>query len=319
MDGNLTESGSELDRTDELPVLTEESILKFQLRAVGPERADTQSLESSVETLRRTLEEAEERWRTLEARLERQDLAIAALNNSESSAAGASSIAQHSLAREHRSLLEYISSLETYIAGRADRWQAMEQDLAAKAQRIAELESELAQRIERERNLEDRLHDQGDRNEALRARLERMNLQLEKAEAIGGSGHLDATREIFAAGFGQEEIPTLEASDSIDDSVPGEPALICLLPGGSKPFPLDKELITIGRAPDCDIQLTTDVVSRQHATIRRERARTVIEDRSSTNGVFVNAKRIDRKTLAHGDEIAIGESRFRFECGVAPR
>ena len=58
-----------------------------------------------------------------------------------------------------------------------------------------------------------------------------------------------------------------------------------------------------------------EVVSRQHATIRRDKSETIIEDHSSTNGVFVNAKRVEHETLSDGDEITIGESRFRYQGG----
>jgi pSer/pThr/pTyr-binding forkhead associated (FHA) protein len=75
---------------------------------------------------------------------------------------------------------------------------------------------------------------------------------------------------------------------------------------------MNKDAITIGRAPECDIQIATDFVSRQHATIRREAADMFIEDESSTNGVYVNAVRVSRQALMDGDEITIGESRFRF-------
>jgi pSer/pThr/pTyr-binding forkhead associated (FHA) protein len=103
--------------------------------------------------------------------------------------------------------------------------------------------------------------------------------------------------------------------ESQDSDFGHAPRILCLSPDLPDPFVIRKDAITIGRAPDCDIQIATDFVSRCHATIRRDKTSTIIEDRSSTNGVFVNSVRIDRKALTDGDEITIGESRFRFIAG----
>ncbi len=63
----------------------------------------------------------------------------------------------------------------------------------------------------------------------------------------------------------------------------------------------------IGREPSCDLQLEQDLVSRRHARLRESDEGLVIEDLGSTNGVFVNERRIREPTLlAHGDTIAIG-------------
>jgi pSer/pThr/pTyr-binding forkhead associated (FHA) protein len=58
-------------------------------------------------------------------------------------------------------------------------------------------------------------------------------------------------------------------------------------------------------------------VSREHARITTDRGTVIIEDLASTNGVFVNAMRIDRHELHHGDLLTIGETQFRFLESVA--
>jgi len=74
-----------------------------------------------------------------------------------------------------------------------------------------------------------------------------------------------------------------------------------------------KGTITIGRGASCDIQILTHFVSREHARLTvSPRGSVVIEDLGSTNGVFVNAGRVDRQELHHGDVVTVGESQFRF-------
>jgi len=37
-----------------------------------------------------------------------------------------------------------------------------------------------------------------------------------------------------------------------------------------------------------------------------------IEDLNSTNGVFVNGRKVTRQTLSDGDAISIGDTQFRY-------
>jgi pSer/pThr/pTyr-binding forkhead associated (FHA) protein len=53
-------------------------------------------------------------------------------------------------------------------------------------------------------------------------------------------------------------------------------------------------------------------VSREHARILVSGNTVVVEDLGSTNGIFVNAVRVDRQELRHGDLVTVGETQFRF-------
>lgn len=66
--------------------------------------------------------------------------------------------------------------------------------------------------------------------------------------------------------------------------------------------------IFIGRHPSCDLQFPRDIVaiSRKHAHIIREGNRFKLVD-SSTNGTFVNGKKIDESWLKDGDVIFFTE------------
>ncbi len=74
---------------------------------------------------------------------------------------------------------------------------------------------------------------------------------------------------------------------------------------------------TLGRGTNADIQINEDGVSRRHAKIVRAADGTSkIEDLESTNGTFVNGKRIDLEVLREGDRIRIGGVAtldFRYE------
>jgi pSer/pThr/pTyr-binding forkhead associated (FHA) protein len=71
-----------------------------------------------------------------------------------------------------------------------------------------------------------------------------------------------------------------------------------------------QEVISIGRHPECHLRFPTDltVVSRRHAEITREGIRFKITDRNSTNGTFVNGKKVHEIYLKDGDVIAFSEA-----------
>jgi pSer/pThr/pTyr-binding forkhead associated (FHA) protein len=70
-----------------------------------------------------------------------------------------------------------------------------------------------------------------------------------------------------------------------------------------------EDTITIGRHPSCHVQFPTDItsISRNHAELVREGNRYKIVDRS-TNGTFVNGKRMSEAFLKDGDVIMFTEN-----------
>lgn len=64
--------------------------------------------------------------------------------------------------------------------------------------------------------------------------------------------------------------------------------------------------VAIGRHPERDLVLREDVVSRHQATLRFEDGRYVLRDEDSTNGTFVNDRKIREQVLQHGDVIEFG-------------
>lgn len=65
--------------------------------------------------------------------------------------------------------------------------------------------------------------------------------------------------------------------------------------------------ITIGRAVENEIVITSKRVSREHARIHREGWRVILEDAGSTNGTFLNGERVLQPIdLRDGDQIDVG-------------
>ena len=75
---------------------------------------------------------------------------------------------------------------------------------------------------------------------------------------------------------------------------------------------LDKTRLLIGRNEFCDLRITSDVVSRQHAMLFRNGSATIVVDLKSKHGTFVNGKRVTRKVLINDDIISVGDHRIKF-------
>jgi predicted component of type VI protein secretion system len=66
----------------------------------------------------------------------------------------------------------------------------------------------------------------------------------------------------------------------------------------------------IGRAPGCELHVESSSVSRHHALVMMTTREVIIEDLRSTNGVYINGRKITRQLLNDGDRLAIGEAQF---------
>lgn len=74
---------------------------------------------------------------------------------------------------------------------------------------------------------------------------------------------------------------------------------------------VDKPVLLIGRHPECDIQLESTKVSRQHCCLAYSASALVVRDLDSTNGIRINGNRVAEGKLVHGDQLTIGNFNFR--------
>lgn len=74
---------------------------------------------------------------------------------------------------------------------------------------------------------------------------------------------------------------------------------------------------TIGRGAACDIVLKNDKsVSKKHAVIKTVGNKSTLEDNDSTNGTFIEDKRIQRHELRHGETITISQHELIYRDDV---
>ena len=83
-----------------------------------------------------------------------------------------------------------------------------------------------------------------------------------------------------------------------------------LLPGPAK---------TMGRAPRADFIVDAPLVSRLHCRLNFETDTLDVEDLGSTNGTWVNGRKVIRSPLVEGDEIRVGRVIFAVKAGEAAR
>ncbi len=75
---------------------------------------------------------------------------------------------------------------------------------------------------------------------------------------------------------------------------------------------LTQQRLLIGRSDHNDLAIGSRFVSRHHALLVRHDHSTFLMDLNSTNGTFVNSKRVSNQILAHEDVITVGHHKIKF-------
>jgi pSer/pThr/pTyr-binding forkhead associated (FHA) protein len=91
----------------------------------------------------------------------------------------------------------------------------------------------------------------------------------------------------------------------LQTSEPDESALTFRLSSGA--------IKTIGRAARADFVVDRALVSRLHCRLTAGDEKLEVQDLSSTNGTFVNDKRVERAQIANGDRIRVGRIELTVE------
>jgi uncharacterized protein YkwD len=96
--------------------------------------------------------------------------------------------------------------------------------------------------------------------------------------------------------------------------------LVALGSSPAREYSLDKPTIAIGSHPKNDVVADDTTVSRRHATITRKADGFELADLGSTNGTYVNGRRLTEPVaLKAGDQIKFGSVLFAFNPQAAPR
>jgi pSer/pThr/pTyr-binding forkhead associated (FHA) protein len=82
---------------------------------------------------------------------------------------------------------------------------------------------------------------------------------------------------------------------------------------GRPPICLDRALVVVGRHPDCDARLDSLRVSRWHCCLTEVDGEVWVRDLGSTNGTWVDGRRVSSGRLRNGDVLAIAHLRYRVE------
>ncbi|GAB3741597.1 hypothetical protein GCM10028794_27490 [Silanimonas algicola] len=68
--------------------------------------------------------------------------------------------------------------------------------------------------------------------------------------------------------------------------------------------------MTIGRSAECDIAIPVEEISRRHAMVKPGPSGLEVEDLGSSNGTFINNKRVQVGHLSPGDELRLDQVRL---------
>ncbi len=93
------------------------------------------------------------------------------------------------------------------------------------------------------------------------------------------------------------------------------PVAFLVARGNNKEYAVNQGECAIGRDPkSCQVVLDHESVSGQHAKIKQEQGHFWLYDMGSTNGTYLNERRIQRQRLEDGDKVAFGGVKFMFKA-----
>jgi adenylate cyclase len=91
--------------------------------------------------------------------------------------------------------------------------------------------------------------------------------------------------------------------------------ILLVSPDGQQVVEL-RDFNSLGRHPSNTVQLLDKIVSKEHCIIERRGPSLVLRDLGSLNGTYINGERVNgERELKHGDDIALGGTRARYDDG----
>ena len=95
--------------------------------------------------------------------------------------------------------------------------------------------------------------------------------------------------------------------------------LVMFRPNGKrKDFPVSGPIAVLGRGENCDLQIPLENVSRRHCELTLTSDQLEVRDLGSSNGTFVNNKRVNELALKAGDRLVVGPVVFTIQIDGFP-
>lgn len=106
--------------------------------------------------------------------------------------------------------------------------------------------------------------------------------------------------------------PEIATESEVESGGPSHLYVITGVSAGSR-IPLDKRELFIGRAPSCELIVTDEFASSQHAKVVHIGGDWVIQDLDSTNGTYVDGVRIQTpEVLRMNIPVRVGKTTFEL-------
>jgi hypothetical protein len=137
-------------------------------------------------------------------------------------------------------------------------------------------------------------------------------------DAVGGHGNNNNNNNNYGGGGGGGKPRTMALDMGAQPSAgAGAARLVAWLipldgPQGGQLLELRARAI-VGTAPDCDVCVKDSSISGRHAEFSAQGGVFRVADLGSTNGTFVNDKRVQNAELVDGDTLRLGRTPFKFK------
>jgi len=88
--------------------------------------------------------------------------------------------------------------------------------------------------------------------------------------------------------------------------------------GQRRDFPIVNDVTVIGRSESCDLRVPIMSASRRHCELTISDGQVKLKDLGSSNGTYVNNKRVEEVELKAGDRLLIGPVVFTVQIDGVP-
>ena len=109
------------------------------------------------------------------------------------------------------------------------------------------------------------------------------------------------------------EVDAGEPMPADESETIGPPKIFLTLNGETlREVTLDRPRLLVGRSEHNDLRINSTYISRHHALFVKFGTSTLLMDLNSTNGLYVNSRRVSNQVVVHNDIINLGNHRLKF-------